>query len=97
MKFNIEISEKSEDIKTYYLAAITKTEGDKVSFLNLESHRFDSKEKQERRIALDSLYDCLEFAMRGEQFPEHTLIYDEVKTASGKTLYANGRYPDETR
>jgi hypothetical protein len=97
MKFNIEISEQSESLGTYYLAAIAKSEGDKVTFLNLETHRFDSGDKQERRRALDSLYDCLEFALRGEQFPEHTLIYDEVKTASGKTLYANGRYPDETR
>lgn len=97
MKFNIEISEQSEKLGTYYLAAIKKTEGDKVSFLNLESHRFDSDEKQERRIALTSLYNCLGITLRREQFPEHTLIFDEVKTESGKTLYANGRYPDGTR
>jgi hypothetical protein len=97
MKFNIEISEQSESLGTYYLAAITKSEGDKVAFLNLETQRFDTGDKQARRHALDTLYKSLEFDLRREQFPEHTRIYDEVKTASGKTLYANGRYPDETR
>jgi hypothetical protein len=80
---------------TFYVAKIGKQVGDgPLMRLDLKTACFDPDDTQERRFALDTLYETLKHSLREAQFPEHSLIYDPVKTKDGRTLYANPRYPD---
>jgi len=100
VKFGIQIKEydasccgEAGETGVYYIAHLTHGNGKKKKFLNIASFSFDNDDTEKRRLALDILFETIKSTLRKEQFPEHSLVYEEV-IKDGWKLYANPRYPD---
>jgi hypothetical protein len=100
VKFGIQIKEydarycgESVETRVYYIAHLTEGSGKKKKLLNIASFSFDNDDTEKRRLALDMLFETIKSTIRKEQFPEHSLVYEEV-VKDGWKLYANPRYPD---
>lgn len=77
----------------YFEAAVTKEVDGQIYRLNIVTEAFPKDDIYERRLALDKLFSSLTDSLRREQFPEDTLIYEEIKR-DGKTLFCNPKYPE---
>jgi hypothetical protein len=103
MKFTIDIKCRAPewpipdpvvfDDYRYFEARVTKEVEGRLYHCNFVTDKFPESDRDRRRLALDQLFSSINYSLRREQFPEDTLVYEEVER-DGKTLYCNPKYPE---